>query len=202
MQFWRTQVSVWYTRPMTRAVVMTILAVCGILYLQALVLHFEGHSVISASGYVMFWAGNVKSPENSQQLSDWYTFSHIIHGFIFYFFLWLLLPRLSLAQRLVIAVAIESGWEMLENTPWLINHYREQTLAQGYFGDSIINSLSDSLASIFGFLLAARLPALGTLAVALALEIFVGYEIRDNLTLNILNFFHHFDFIARWQSGN
>ena len=186
---------------MTRAAWITVLAIVGILALQALVLHTEGHSLISASGHVTLWAGDVKSPENSQQLSDWYTFSHIIHGFIFYFFLWLVFPRMPLAHRLIIAVAIESGWEMLENTTWLINHYREQTLAQGYFGDTIINSLSDSLAAIFGFLLASRVPAPATVAAALALEVFVGYEIRDNLTLNILNFIHHFDFISRWQSG-
>jgi len=186
---------------MTRAVVRTILAMSGILAAQALVLHLEGHSLISASGHVMFWEGNVKSAENSQQLSDWYTFSHIIHGFIFYFLLWRLFPRMPLAQRLIIAVGIESGWEMLENTTWLINHYREQTLAQGYFGDTIVNSLSDSFAAICGFLVAARLPVLGTVAIALGLEIFVGYEVRDNLTLNILNFIHRFDAIARWQSG-
>ena len=190
-----------YTHDVTRAFWITFLAIVAILALQALVLHTEGHSLISASGHVMLWAGDVKSPENSQQLSDWYTFSHIIHGFVFYLFLWLVFPRMPLAQRLIIAVAIESGWEMLENTTWLINHYREQTLAQGYFGDTIINSLSDSLAAISGFLLASRVPAFATVATAIALEVFVAYEIRDNLTLNILNFIHHFDFIARWQSG-
>ena len=106
----------------------------------------------------MVWAGDVLSAENSQQLSDWYTFSHIIHGFIFYGALSLLFPRLSVFQRLAIAVSVEVAWEITENTPMVIQHYREQALAQGYTGDSVINSISDTVFMILGFLFAWRAP--------------------------------------------
>jgi hypothetical protein len=143
----------------------------------------------------------VQSSGNSQHLSDWYTFSHIIHGFIFYFLLSVLFPRLPITKRLLMAMGIEIAWELSENTPWVINKYREQALAQGYTGDSIINSVSDTLAMVFGFILARRLPVWSIILLALLMEVIVGIYIRDNLTLNILNFVHQFEFIRHWQSG-
>jgi hypothetical protein len=108
---------------------------------------------------------------------------------------------MSFAWRLALAVGIEAAWEIVENTPMVIAHYREQALAQGYTGDSILNSISDTLAMIGGFLMARQLPVWGIIAVALFLELYVGYQIRDNFTLNIINLLHHFEFIATWQSG-
>lgn len=150
----------------------------------------------------MLWAGDVFSVENSQQLSDWYTFSHIIHGFIFYLALWYFFPRLSVWQRLVIATGIEVAWEILENTPMVINHYREQALAQGYVGDSVINSASDTCVMVLGFVIAWRLPIVVTALIAIGLELWVGYWIHDNLTLNVVGFFWTPEFIAKWQSGS
>jgi len=173
----------------------------GFLLLQASVLHLFGQPLISASGKIMLWTGDVRGPENSQQLTDWYTFSHIIHGILFYLAFHLAFPRARFVQRLALAVGLEVAWEIAENTPMVINHYRAQALAQGYSGDSILNSVSDTLAMTFGFLIASRLPVLATICVALALELWVGASIRDNLTLNIINFIHHFDFIAKWQAG-
>jgi Protein of unknown function (DUF2585) len=175
--------------------------VVALLAIQATALHLFGQPTICACGYVKLWEGVVLSSGNSQHLTDWYTFSHIIHGFIFYLLLWLAFPRMNIWQRLALAIGIEVAWEIVENTPWLIDHYRQQALAQGYTGDSIINSVSDSLAMIFGFVLASRLPVWATVSLAVFLEAWVGYSIRDNLTLNILNFIHPFDFITRWQSG-
>ena len=174
----------------------------GFLGLQVIVLYFFGQPLISASGHILLWAGDVLGPENSQQLSDWYTFSHIIHGFIFYCVSRYFFPRLTVWQRLAIAVGIEVAWEITENTPMVIQHYREQALAQGYTGDSVINSVSDTCAMIIGFLFAWRAPVWATVTAALGLELFVGYEIRDNLTLNVLNLIHQFDFISKWQAGN
>jgi len=168
---------------------------------QALVLFWFGQPIISASGVIQFWNGNVLSLENSQQISDWYTFSHIIHGFLFYFFLGALFPRMSIGIRLLIALGIEIGWEITENTPWLIEKYRQQALAVGYSGDSILNSISDSIAMIVGFLLARKIPILATIVIGVTFELFVGYMIHDNLTLNILNFIYPMDFITQWQSG-
>ncbi len=180
----------------------TALAIFLLLAIQALALHLFGQPWMSESGHLILFAGDIRSVENSQQLSDWYSFSHIIHGFIFYLVLWYFFPRISVWRRLAFAVGIEVAWEIAENTPVVINHYREQALAQGYTGDSIINSISDTCAMIAGFLLAYRLPIIATIAIAIGLELSVGYGIHDNLTLNVIGLFHQFDFIARWQAGN
>lgn len=178
-----------------------ILLGLGLIALQAGILYLFGQPGICECGYIKLWEGVVLSAGNSQHLTDWYTFSHVIHGFLFYLALWYLFPRMSVAMRLLLAMGIEVGWELFENTPMVIAHYREQALAQGYTGDSIINSIFDTLAMVFGFLLAWRVPILGIIGIALALEIFVGYSIRDNLTLNILNLIHQFPSIAAWQAG-
>jgi hypothetical protein len=149
----------------------------------------------------MIWAGNVSGPENSQQLSDWYTFSHVIHGFLFYALLRWLFPAMSVWRRLVLAVCIESAWEITENTPWLIEHYRQQALAQGYVGDSIINSISDTFAMVAGFVFAFRAPVWAAVSAAITMELWVGFSIRDNLTLNVLGFAWRPEFIANWQLG-
>lgn len=172
-----------------------------LLFIQGLVLFLLGQPGICTCGYIKLWEGSVLSSGMSQHLSDWYSFSHIIHGFLFYLFLWRFFPRMSITQKLLIALGIEIAWEIAENTPWVINAYRQQALSQGYVGDSIINSLCDSLCMIFGFFIAWKLPAKITIAIGVLMEVWVGYEIHDNLTLNILNFIHRFDFIDRWQRG-
>ncbi len=168
---------------------------------QATVLHLMGQPLICTCGYVKFWEGVVLSLGNSQHLTDWYTFSHIIHGFIFYWLTGLLFPRLPFRVRLLLAMGVEIGWEIAENTPAVINHYREQALAVGYSGDSVINSVFDTLAMVGGFWLAAKLPVRVTVLLAILMELGVGYFIRDNLTLNVLNLLYQFEFIKRWQGG-
>ncbi len=168
---------------------------------QALVLYLFGQPPICTCGYVKLWEGVVLSSGNSQHLADWYTFSHIIHGLLFYLGLWYFFPRMDVWKRLFFAVGIEVAWEIIENTPMVINHYREQALAQGYTGDSILNSISDTVAMICGFILAKRFPVWTVVILAVALEIFVGYMIRDNLTLNVLNLVHQFPAISAWQAG-
>jgi hypothetical protein len=178
------------------------LGIVGLVALQVATLFWFGQPFISMQGYVKLWEGVVLGPGNSQHLSDWYTFSHIIHGFIFYWLLTLVAPRLPVGIRLLIALGIEVAWEVLENTPMVINHYRQQALAQGYTGDSIINSVSDSVAMLLGFLWARRMPVHSTILLALGLEAFTLYYIRDSLTLNVLNLIHQFTFISDWQSGS
>jgi hypothetical protein len=170
-----------------------------LLAIQAVVLLAMGRPPICTCGTVKFWEGDVLSAEMSQHLFDWYTYSHIVHGLLFYGALRLIAPKLPVLPRLLIATGVEAAWEIAENTPWVIEAYRQQALAQGYVGDSTINSLFDTLSMIAGFAAARFAPIWLSVLAALGLEIYAAVEIHDNLTLNVLNFIHQFDFITRWQ---
>jgi hypothetical protein len=173
----------------------------AILVLQAVALLAMGLPAICRCGYVELWHGNPSGPETSQHLFDWYTYTHVIHGFGFYLLLWLLAPRAPFGLRLAFAIGLESAWEIFENTPFVMERYRLSALARGYFGDSVINSGADTIAAVFGFVLAARLPVWSTLAVAVAMELFAGYMIHDNLTLNIIQLLYPNALVSRWQAG-
>jgi hypothetical protein len=177
------------------AIVVVLIAI------QAIVLLAMGRPAICTCGTIRLWVGKVDSPETSQQLTDWYTFSHIIHGILFYGLLWLVLPRAPVGLRLALAVGIEVTWEIVENTPMTIEHYRQAALAQGYVGDSVLNSVSDTLSAVLGFVMAHRLPVWASVAIVVGLELFTGTMIRDNLTLNIIQLIAPNDMISRWQTG-
>lgn len=168
---------------------------------QIAALHAMGQPPICTCGIIRLWQGDVLGPENSQQLTDWYTPSHIIHGLLFSLGLKALFPRLSLVKAFAIALCLEITWELIENSPPMIARYRQQALAQGYSGDSILNSVSDVLACTTGFFVARAIPVKFTLALILAAELFTGYMIRDNLSLNIIQLVHPVAALSHWQTA-
>lgn len=184
---------------MTRRI-SPLLVTLAIIALTAVWLLWIGREPICKCGYVKLWHGQVVSSENSQHISDWYTPSHIIHGFVFFGLLWFFARRLSLGWRLAMAAAIEAAWEIVENSDAVIERYRSVTISLDYYGDSVLNVVADILAMIAGFLLAARLPVWLTVALALLFEAVTIWLIRDGLALNVLMLVWPVEAIANWQS--
>jgi Protein of unknown function (DUF2585) len=178
-----------------------LLIAAGFLAIQGAALILMGQPLTCACGTIKLWTGSVTGSDTSQQLTDWYTFTHINHGFAFYLLLWLLAPNSSIGFRLAFAVMIEAGWEIVENTPFIIDRYRQLALAQGYVGDSVLNSIGDTLAAIIGFGLAHILPRWSSILLVAANELLLAYVIRDTLALNIIQLIYPIDAIARWQTG-
>ncbi len=175
--------------------------VMAVLAIQALALHLMGRLTICACGYVKFWEGDPFGPGNSQHLTDWYTFTHLLHGFWLYFLLWLIVRHLPVGARLCLAVLFEAAWEILENSPLIIERYRAATISLGYSGDTIVNSLSDTLTAVVGFLFAAWAAPSLTIAAGIAIEVGLALAIRDNLALNIVMLVHDVPWIKAWQAA-
>jgi hypothetical protein len=158
-----------------------------------------GRLLVGPDGRFAWWEGNIWSSEQSQRFADPYSFTHIVHGLLFYLLLRLALPRASASTRFVAAIAIEASWEILENSPMVIDRYRAVTIALGYTGDSVVNSVSDVLMMAIGYWVAARQRVVVSVALAVASEIALAWWVRDNLTLNIIMLIHPIDGIRVWQ---
>jgi hypothetical protein len=181
----------------TRAAAAAFLLVAA----TAAVLYMMGRPSICTCGSIDLWVGQVNSSKTSQMLSDWYSPSHIVHGFLFYAALWLVARKWPIERRFLGALTIEAAWEIVENTPMIINRYREATAALGYTGDSVFNSVSDIAMMGLGFLLARRLPLWASIAIVLALELIPLLVIRDNLTLNVWMLLAPNESLKLWQTG-
>jgi hypothetical protein len=188
-------------RPAGSARRIHVLLGIGLIAVTAAILLAMGRVPICACGTVKLWTSDVLSADNSQHIADWYTPSHIIHGFLFFGLTWLVARRLPLGARALLAIVIEAAWEIAENSPMIIDRYREATIALGYTGDSVLNSVFDIGFMLVGFFFAARAPVWLTVALAIFFELFTGWLIRDNLTLNVLMLLHPVDSIRAWQSG-
>ena len=158
-----------------------------------------GRSLLGPDGRFGWWEGSIWSSENSQRFADAYSFSHLVHGMLFYGGLWLVARKLPAHRRLLFAVCLEAGWEILENSPLIINRYRAATIALGYDGDSVLNSMSDILMMATGFVFARFVKPWLTIVTILAMEIGCALSIRDNLTLNVIMLIHPVDAIKHWQ---
>lgn len=180
----------------------------GIVAVQILVLFLMGREPICTCGLIKLWEGDVMSASNSQQIADWYTFSHIIHGFIFYGFLTLISKKffgktdgLPLGLIFIGAVLLETGWEIIENSTWIIDYYRNNTVSLGYVGDSILNSVFDVIWMAIGFVMARKLPVWIIVGLIVIFELMTGLIVRDGLLLNILMFIYPAEAIKVWQMG-
>jgi hypothetical protein len=172
-----------------------------ILILAAAILLAMGRNPICTCGSVDLWVNGRDSPRTSQMLADWYSFSHIVHGLLFYAALWLIARCWPVERRFLVAMLVETSWELIENTPMVIDRYRHATAALGYSGDSVINSVSDILMMAVGFLAARKLPVWASVALLIVLELIPLYVIRDNLTLNVWMLLWPSKAIAAWQAA-
>ncbi|TDR90103.1 DUF2585 family protein [Enterovirga rhinocerotis] len=187
------------------AVTRTTLVCLALLGATALVLHAMGRPWSCACGHVALWHGDPASSENSQHLTDWYSFTHVIHGFLFYALAWgigrLRGSPLPAGVGFMLAILLECAWEIVENTPWIVERYRAETVSLGYNGDSVVNSLGDIAATALGYGLAATLPVALIVVIALVIEVALAWLIRDNLTLNVLMLLHPVESVKAWQAG-
>jgi len=176
-----------------------LLAILALLAVTAGLELAMGRSLLGPDGRFGWWEGNIWSRENSQRLADPYSCSHIVHGMLFYAGLWCLARKQPVRFRFLLALILEAGWEILENSPVIINRYREATIALGYDGDSVLNSLSDILMMAIGFGFARFFKTWHTVAAVLVLEIGCAIWIRDNLVLNVIMLIHPVEAIKHWQ---
>ena len=184
------------TRPMRAATAAFLM-----LAATAVLLFLMGRPPICTCGTIGIWVNESDSSRTSQMLADWYSLSHVVHGFLFFAALWLLFRKWPVERRFLVALALEAAWEIIENTPMIIDRYREETAALGYTGDSIINSMSDIAMMALGFFLARRLPLWWSVAIVLTLELIPLVVIRDNLTLNVWMLLAPNDALKAWQAG-
>jgi len=178
----------------------TTLAAVAILAFTALVELRLGRLPFCKCGIIRFWSGDIWSNQASQQFTDPYTLTHIIHGVLWYVLVWWIAgKRLSAGGRFLAAVLIESAWEIFENTDFVIQRYRTVTISLDYYGDSVFNSMGDIIAMMSGYFLASKLPVRVTVVSALLLDLFLLFWYRDSLALNILMLIYPVDAIKNWQ---
>ncbi len=186
----------------TRRDYMSWILMLGVMLAAMLTLWLEGRVWWCQAGDYSPWAWEIWSRHNSQHLIDPYSFTHILHGILEFWLIGLIFKRVPLVWRLLIAIVIEGSWEVAENSSFVINRYREATISLDYFGDSIINSISDILCCATGFVIAYKLKFWRSLFLFVATEIVLIFWIHDSLIINIIMLFYPIEAIKQWQMGN
>lgn len=174
---------------------------CLVLFVTGVIELCMGRLPLGPDGRFGFWEGDIWNSECSQRLVDPYSFSHLAHGMLFFGLFWWFGRNTQVRYRFLLALAVEAGWELLENSPLIINRYREATIALGYAGDSVMNSLSDIVMMSLGFLYAFRMRPWATALTVLAMEVGCALWVRDNLTLNVIMLVHPIEAIKNWQTA-
>ena len=185
--------------PILRRRIWAWLAIIVLLGVTVLLLRAEGRLWICACGTLSFWAGQVCSANNSQQFLDPFSFTHVLHGFVYAFLLWRVLPQLTTVWNLLFAITLGSLWEIFENSDFIIQRYRTETAALGYTGDTIVNSFGDILCCVVGFMVARRLGFRRSLVLFLAVELVLLVWIRDSLLLETVMLIHPIGVLKEWQ---
>jgi hypothetical protein len=173
-------------------------ALCG----MVVQLRLQGRLWTCACGYIRAWSGDINSADNSQHFFDPYTFTHLLHGFMFIALVHLLWPRMPEVWKIVSALSVEALWEVIENSAFVIERYRAETIAIGYTGDTILNSFGDILACGLGVVVARKLGVARTLVLAGLLEVVLLIFIRDGLLLNIIMLIYPIEALKVWQAGH
>ena len=186
---------------MKRLAIPFPLVALAIAAITALVLLLMGQPAICTCGTIDLWAPEASGPTTSQMLADWYSPSHVIHGFLFYGLMHLVWRRASVEKKFVASLLLEGLWEIIENSPWILERYRSVTIEVGYYGDSVLNSMSDLAMMSLGFLLARKLPLWASVTFILAAEVVAAIAIRNNLFFSSLMLIAPQDWVLEWQAG-
>jgi hypothetical protein len=179
-----------------------IVAIAATVSLTGWLEYTQGRNLICTCGRVLPWFGDVWASETSQHLLDPYSFTHLLHGFLLCGLITLALCRWPMGWQLWLAVLVESGWELLENSAFVIQRYRTQTESLGYVGDSVVNSMGDILVCALGFLVARRLGFKRSLIVFVVIEVTLLILFRDSLILNIIMLLFRVPWLQNWQAGH
>ena len=179
--------------------VLQIVAIGLVLLLVVVSLRAEGRMFLCTCGHFAFWTSDTCSSNTSQQLLDPYSFTHVLHGFLFFWLIALLFRRLTASWQVSLALLLEGAWEVFENTRFVIDKYRTETAALGYTGDTIVNSFGDLMCALAGFMIARKLGLRWSLIVFVVVEIFLILWIRDSLLLQILMLVRPVEAIKLWQ---
>ena len=182
-----------------RTTVFQIVAVGMVLLLMIVLLRAQGRLLLCACGHFEIWTSDTCSSNNSQQLFDPYSFTHVLHGFLFFYLVVLVFSRLRRGWQLVLALALEAAWEVFENSSFVIDRYRTATAALGYQGDTVVNSIGDLACALIGFLIARQVGIRGSLILFVLLELILVFWIHDSLLLQILMLIWPIETLKSWQ---